>query len=641
MNIQILLSLGLVLIPLSVSANKAKIKEHNQESLRDIALDIRDGHHSSAKRRQLLQFVQDKMKVRLAKDVGVKTAELNQHFLSNNKNSSILWNSQWSQLQTEFYTTLHQETMNEKWLVMQKQRKFTEYGTNLMNSMLTHLGTYVPSKEGLAYGRWQNMSVQRNGKTENHRLPFFLFSNKVTDLLKIDAHAGYEALFPKPENESALNPSLNKFVRYSGLKKREDLQRLAEIVQLNHRIYQRALANSAKTVASVYYLTGEYSLTEAEKKVGSFIDRFCEGCSVSTKDDYLAGAMTYVKNKQKEMRVYKGGRDVVSSFCMDLNASGYNFFEEVEEKPAYDPRDRTIVARDNTRVDMSHVRASMLSARLNALRKTIYDHDLGVLFLTTKLSLMNTQKNEPLGTRLSCKSEHLTADASLVRGAIEEARQNVESYLQRVNEKVRGSIYRTGDAIEALEYFTQTNVSATSEAVMTFPQGLNHLMKSVLELDKDTKRRRRMDKAVAWGGTIIGVGLTLTGIGAPEGVAILLAVGAMTKGVIAGSYHLYRSQQEKAFFRELSTAKLGLGTNFYLDGNMNKHYEEYRDMRTQYLVDFAGAIFSFAKIHKFAIGKAQSVPKAHGMIKGTMQKLKETGNDYAQDELASMILGRI
>jgi hypothetical protein len=164
----------------------------------------------------------------------------------------------------------------------------------------------------------------------------------------------------------------------------------------------------------------------------------------------------------------------------------------------------------------------------------------------------------------------------------------------------------------------------------------------VLELDKDVKRRKRIDKAVAWGGVVIGVALVVSGIGAPEGVAVLLTVASMTKGAISGAYHLARSQQEKKFHKELSIARAGLGTSFYLDGNLSQHYSEYRDLRTQYLVDFAGAIYSFGKIHYAAISKVGGdVPKAHGLIKGTMQKCKVVGKDMTQEEITGAILGAV
>ena len=144
---------------------------------------------------------------------------------------------------------------------------------------------------------------------------------------------------------------------------------------------------------------------------------------------------------------------------------------------------------------------------------------------------------------------------------------------------------------------------------------------------------------VTWGGTIIGVALTVSGIGAPEGVALLLTIAAMTKGAVSGTYYLYRSQQEKAFYRELTYARTGLGNNFYLDQNMAKHYNDFRNLRISYIMDFAGAIFSFAKIHKMALTQAGgSVPKANGLVQKCMKTLKESGKDIVEGQLTQAIL---
>jgi hypothetical protein len=153
------------------------------------------------------------------------------------------------------------------------------------------------------------------------------------------------------------------------------------------------------------------------------------------------------------------------------------------------------------------------------------------------------------------------------------------------------------------------------------------------------KRRKRIDKAVAWGGTIVGVALTISGIGAPEGVALLLTVAAMTKGAISGAYNLYRSQQEKEFHKEMMNAKRGLGNNFYLDGNMATHYNEYRSLRVAYILDFAGAILSFAKIHKMALSKnGGNLTKTHSFLQKCMKTLKDTGKDVVEGELAEVVL---
>ena len=221
----------------------------------------------------------------------------------------------------------------------------------------------------------------------------------------------------------------------------------------------------------------------------------------------------------------------------------------------------------------------------------------------------------------------------------EELVNNVEKYITNINQKMKDSTASLKMANETLEYFTQTNVAATAEAMMTFPQGIGHTIDSILELDRDVRRRKRTDSIVAWGGTIIGVALTISGIGAPEGVALLLAVGAMAKGAISGSYYFYRAQQEKEFYKELSKAKVGLGNNFYLGENLQQHYSRYRSLRINYIVDFAGSILSFAQINKIAVIKTSgNVPQAHGLIERCMRVLKASGENVAQGQVVQAIM---
>ena len=633
-----LIHLGLTLLSLNTWGKTVPATYNSMENL---MVDIRDPYFHSSDRKKYLQHVQTKMQQKLAQEMNVTTDKLSQSFVQDQKKMNLLWAPGWIELQTEFYTTLHQEVFYQRWQTKTKDKKISDYGKNIFDSMLIQLGKYSGVKEGRLYNRWNDISVAKNGKTTNYRVPFFIFAKDTSSLLKIDAHTGYEYLFPKENHASLGNPSLTTFLKTSENKSREKNQQLAEKIQLNHRIYIRAVANSAKTVASVHYLTGEYTLDQTESKVSAFLNGFCDGCSSKEKEDYKSSAMAYVKSTRKSfMRNYLGGKDVVNSFCMDLRNNLY-IFDEPEKKIPVDPytgREVYVAVQDNTRVDMSHIHAQMSMQKIQAVSKTIQEHDLGVLFLTNSLTRL-TNDHRPLGTTLGCKPETLDRDARALRRAINEATENVEQYIAHINQKLYDSTLTLKKATDTLEYFTQTNVSATSEALMTFPQGIGHALDSVLSLDGDARRRKRIDKMVMWGGTIIGVALTVSGIGAPEGVALLLTVAAMTKGVVSGTYYLYRSQQEKAFYRELSYARVGLGNNFYLDQNMAKHYNDFRNLRISYIMDFAGAIFSFAKIHKMAITQAGgSVPKANSLVQKCMKTLKESGKDIAEGQLTQAIL---
>lgn len=629
---------------LASSVSWAKAPPQNHKALTSLMQEVRDPIYDSAKRQKYLQFTQTHMQNMMGKDLGVPAANLSKKFIDDANSMNKLWEPHWIALQTEFYATLHQEVLHQRWTERTKTKKVTDYGKNIAQAMVLHLGKYSGVKEGHLYGRWNNLEINKNGKSTNHRIPSFVFAKNTQALIGLDPHTGYQALMPKEKDETITNPSLSTMKKRSGLKSVDDLQEIAELVQLNHRIYIRAVANSAKTVASVHYLTGEFNISQTEGKVSNFVEEYCEGCSAKEKKDYKAAALSYVKNTRNELSQIYNAKSIVSTFCSDLKQSGYTFEEKVEFENKPSVRDnirireqRPAVVVDNTRVDMSHVLASLKMARLSAIRRTVAEHDLGVLFLTHSLSKL--ENNNVSATWLGCKKTTVELDVARVKAAINEASSKVEEYIKIINSKIRNSTFSVKTATETLEYFSQTNVSATAEAVMTFPQGISLVVESVYNLDRDVKRRKRVDTAVAWGGTVIGIALAVTGIGAPEGAAVLIAVAAMTKGAVWGSYYMYRSHQEKAFYKELSSAKSGLGNNFYLDGHIADHYKEYREMRLNYITEFAQAAIQFAKIHKMALVRTEgNVPRAHGLIKKTLQNAKVIGEEVGQDKIAQMIV---
>ena len=618
-----------------------KSTNHTKQSLTSIMTEARDPYFKSADRIKYLQIVHTSMQKILAKELSTSPTNLSKQFIEDPKKMDLLWASPWIELQTEFYTTLHQEVLNQRWNEKLQKKKVSNYGKYLTEAMIYHLSKYSGTKEGRLYNRWNNLKIDSQNQTKNHRVPLFVFSNSTKSLLSLGAHTSYEQLFPKEGQETLTNPSLSTFLNKTGKKSREEYQALAEKIQLNHRIYIRAVANAAKTIASIHYLTGEFSLPQTESKVASFIYGFCDGCSKKEKDDYRKSAISYVVKKKKELsQEYRGSKDIVTSFCKDLKHNGYLFDEPVKEKPVGPFKyEIPTMAIDNTRVDRTSIHTKISMMKMEAVRKTVAEHDLGILFLTNNLSRLNEVTKRPSGTYLDCTPASLASDTMSVRNSIAEARKNVELYISVINQKISVSSLNSHSPTETLEYFTQTNVSATAEAVMTFPQGISHVVESVLELDHDTRKRKRIDKIVVWGGTIVGIGLTISGVGAPEGLAILLAVGAMTKGAISGVYHLYRSNEEKAFFKQLSITKSGLGSNFYLDENLSAAYDTYRDLRMNYILDFAGSAFSFVNIHRLALTRtAGNVTKAHGVLKNCFNKAKAIAEDIGIEELESLVI---
>lgn len=78
------------------------------------------------------------MTKKLAAELKVSEAELNLAFVKNPLHANHIMQDPWIDLQTEFYTTLHQENFRERWMGLQKLVKFTDYGKSITNTMLAH-----------------------------------------------------------------------------------------------------------------------------------------------------------------------------------------------------------------------------------------------------------------------------------------------------------------------------------------------------------------------------------------------------------------------------------------------------------------------------------------------------------------------
>lgn len=604
------------------------------ESMTSLMQEVRDPYFDSAKRKQYLSLAQTFMQKKLAAELTTAPQNLASKFLDSPSASDVFKGTGWKELQSEFYTSLHQEILYQRWQQRLQKKKVTPYGKNIADSMVFHLSKYSGVKEDRYYNRWHSVTRSKNGKSIVSKVPLFVFAPDFQTLTSLDAHVPFEYLLTKESKESIGNPSLSTLRKKTGEKSRDESQELAEKIQLNHRIYLRAVANMAKTVASVHYLTGEYTVQETESKVRGFLSDFCESCSDAEKTEYFQAAMAYTKNTRKELAMDYSASKVVTSFCKDLVRNGYLFAEK--QLPTLKPS--PVVVSDNTRVDRTGIDGRIAVMNFEAMQKTVAEHDLGVLFLTQALSRMSGN-GSAVTTNLSCETTSLEKDIALVKTSIIEGSKNVEQYLTRINQKIREEDYTLKNVNDLLEYFAQTNVSATSEALMYFPEGINHVVDAVLEIDSDVKRRKRTDKVVSWGGTIVGIGLTITGIGAPEGVALLLTMAGMAKTITSGAYYLHRSKQEKAFYRELLTAKKGTGTQFYLNKNLMQHYTEYRSLKTSYLVEFSATASKFTKIYQVGLEKTGGdVVKTHTLLAKIFNHAKKVSVDVTTDWMIREII---
>lgn len=600
------------------------------QSMTSLMEEVRNPVISPNTRLDALDFTRRQMEKKLGDELGLEASELNRHFLQSSTAIQSLYADEWYDLQTEFYTTLHQVTFQERLEKLKKNYKISEYGTNVSASLFGHLGNFSPREEGRFYLRVNKVSVGvAQGKSRSSNVPFFLMSKNIKDLLFMEVHTPFEELLPSTKSETSTNPSQETFLKYTPITTRALNQQLVEKMQLNHRIAIRAAANSAKTIASLFYLTGESSRQQTEGKVNTFLNQYCEGCTNKDKADYTKGAMTYVDAMKKNMDSVTP-ENLTTKFCATLKKNNYIWdLDKTKPHPL-----SLLVTGVNVIRFVQHRNLSKKNQEI--LSKAILEQDMGMLFMTKALNEMNNF-DEPAGTNLRCTQEDFKKDAQLIRLAINEAEKNVEKYLTRVNVKLLKARYDRHASQRMLEYFIQTNQAATAEAMMHFPQGMNHVTEGLIEVDRDVSRREVTDNVVAWGGTIVGVGLTLTGLGAPEGMAVLLATAGVVKGLSTGTYLLIRSRQEKKFVREILATKKGT-IDFLTEANLQRHYQEYMSLKVQYIKEFAATGLSFMQLQKTALTQTNSVEESHDLMYKVLDVAKGQGKEIATDKIQEMII---
>lgn len=590
------------------------------QSLTDLLSEIRDPMFRAQKRIEYLEFSRRMMTKKLADELQVSQNELNLAFVKNPLNGNKVLQDPWIDLQTEFYTTLHQENFRQRWLGLQNLVKFTDYGKGITNTMMAHWAEYSPVKENRFYARWSKFGIKTGTKTRQFNIPYFLMSSDIKQLISMEAHTPYDELFE--------GQALQNFLKSTNGQTRTQRQELAEKMHLNQKIYIRAVANSAKTIASLHYLTGEMNRVQSERKVISFLEGFCDGCSQKEKREYAAAAMSYVDLMKKSITTSSLG-EVVTNFCSGLRKNNYYWnIDKVKPTPAE-------ILVDNTRVVDYYVYHKLKNKNKDAIAKTILSQDLGILFLTSAINYLD-KTQEPVATKLGCTAQSSSKDANTIKASIDEAETNVETYIVRLNQKLLASRYKLKNSSELVEYFVQTNQTASVEAISSFPQGIGWVLKSIAELEQDVSRRKKTDKIVAWGGTILGIGLTLTGFGAPEGIAILCSTAGVIKGVASGSYLLVRAKQEKKFIQEMKIAKNGsAGLN---EANLKMHYGDYKDLKVGYIKEFAGSAISFGNMYRESLKITKDVAKTHSIIKRVIETAKTSGKDEAIGKVQEMVI---
>ncbi|MEK2646526.1 tolA protein [Bdellovibrio sp. BCCA] len=213
--------------------------------------------------------------------------------------------------------------------------------------------------------------------------------------------------------------------------------------------------------------------------------------------------------------------------------------------------------------------------------------------------------------------------------------KNHETYLQEVSNK---------KADEALQNLLVTNPAATAQFLMENPGALDMVCKILQDYDKKAQNRETLDKAIFWGGLVIGGVLLATGIGAGVGAAVLsgtaaagtlttVAAGAALAGTIAGGGEaIYSSAKAHESFIEAQN----LRASAFAEGSSKEAFSKADEAKKQAYSELADAGFSAASIIPFGAGLKVMKNAAQASRLGSYAKVAKEGAKVEAESVRSL-----
>jgi hypothetical protein len=608
-------ALMFVMVSLPVAATSGHV------SLRDLMREIRDSEFLSVERKESLEFTRHRMQELLASELNVKTSELNLTLVRNPARQEVLTTLPWRELVTEYYTTLHLEALHHRWNALGPLVNISDYGKNIKNSLLAQWGNFSAVEEGRYYQRSHSLNIKTPGRNFPVKIPYFLMSEKNDVLLNNEGRVPYQEL-------SGID--LTDFERNTKKLTPIQKQEVAERKILNRRIVSRAVANGAKTIVSLYNLTGLMNKERTTEKLTLFVDNYCTYCSTEEKRDMIKSAFAYADSIAPTLNG-RSVSDISKNFCGSLRQNNYKWnIDSLRPHPIE-------MLQDKSRMADYYLFHRLNKINKAAIAKTILQQDFGILFITNAINIIDKKNGEPVGTNLGCVKETSSQDQVYVRIAIEEAYKNILKYSDVVKKQITEEKEDLPSLISTLDYLVQTNQSATAQALAAFPQGTGYVLKSIVDLDQKIERRKKRDKVVTWGGTIVGMGLVLTGVFAPKGVAIYVSLAWVIKGMSHSSYYFVRSQQERLYFEQMLLSYKSNGK--LSEENLRHHYKEHRALKIKFIKELGSTLIDFYGLQSEALKlKNGDVKKAHALMTKVFGTAKRAGKNFSKEKIKDMII---
>lgn len=222
---------------------------------------------------------------------------------------------------------------------------------------------------------------------------------------------------------------------------------------------------------------------------------------------------------------------------------------------------------------------------------------------------------------------------------VKNAFKEVQGELQKHEDYLKDLSKKSSD--EALQNLVISNPAATAEYLLKNPGSVDMICKILQSYDSKVGRQETIDKAVFWGGLVVGGVLLVTGIGAGVGAVVLsgtaaattlttVATGVALAGtVVGGGETLYASSKAYNSFVDASALK----SSAYAEGISGAAFNKAEETKKQAYSELAEAGFSAVSIIPFGSGMKAMKQAAQASRLGSLSKVATEG---AKVEAASV-----
>ncbi len=235
------------------------------------------------------------------------------------------------------------------------------------------------------------------------------------------------------------------------------------------------------------------------------------------------------------------------------------------------------------------------------------------------------------------KNKQVIAQAD-VKSAFTEVNTELKSHEDYLNDLA------TKDVDESLQSLLVTNPAAAAQFLMENPGSLEMVCKVLQKYDVSVRNKETLDKAIFWGGLVVGGVLLATGIGAGVGAVVLsgtaaagtlttVAAGAALAGTIAGGGEaLYSSSKAYESFTEARN----LRSSAFAEGASRESFSKADQARDRAYSDLAEAGFSAASIIPFGSGLKMMKSAAQASRLGSFAKVAKEGAKVETESIRSL-----